>query len=208
MLRNNTPLTALALLILALTFAAGCATTPFGERYQAGAGEVTMWGSAKIPVDPAWRYVGSESITVRGDLRDTALAPLDHMQTLVFVRDGETRPAILLLSRVIKSPGPETFVFLGGAKTVLGDATYRESLYSLSGQTSDPEYKRYLERVNAEGHELAASYSVRVLDRLPVDQVLVRIMELTPGEAGGTALPAYARLYPQEREDIIRRRFD
>ncbi len=207
MIRKNTHHIMLAWLFLTLTFAAGCATTPFGERYQPGARDVTLWGSAKIPLDPVWHYVGAESITVRGDLRDTSLTPLDHMQTLVFVQKDETRPAILLLSRVIKSPGPEVFVFLDGAKTVLEGVTYRESLFSLSGQTSDPEYRRYLERINAEGHGLASHYSARVLDRLPVDQVLVRIMELTPAKGGGTALPPYARLYPQERQDIIRSRF-
>ena len=38
--------------------------------------------------------------------------------------------------------------------------------------------------------------TVRVLDRLPTDRVLVRIMELTPGE-GTLELPPFAELYPQ-----------
>jgi hypothetical protein len=206
MLREKARHIMLVWILAALALAAGCATTPFGERYQPGATDVTLWGSTRIPIDPDWQYVGVEKITVRGNLRDTALTPLDHMQTLVFVRQGEETPSILLLSRVIKTPGPETFVFLGGSKTPLGDATYRESRFSLSGQTADPEYRRYLERVREAGHGLASGYAVRVLDRLPVDQVLVRVMELTPGEGGGSPLPAYGRLYPQERHDIIRNR--
>jgi len=194
-------------LLIVLALLAGCSATPFADRYQPGASDVTLWGSERIPLDPAWRYVGPENLTVRGDLRDTALTPLDHMQTLIFVRGDEEAPSILLLSRVIKSPGLEEFVFLGGTKTLLGDVSYRESGFTLSKQTEDPEYRRYLDRVHAGGIPLASGYSVRVLDRLPTNQVLVRIMELTPDEGGGTSLPAYGRLYPQELEDVIRNRF-
>jgi hypothetical protein len=143
---------------------------------------------------------------VRGDIRDTALSALDHMQTLVFVREGEGAPSILLLSRVIKTGDTEVFVFLGGTKTALGDETYRENSFSLSGETTDQEYRRYLERVRAEGLGVAPNYTVRVLDRLPVDSVLVRVMELTPGD-GPSPLPAYGRLYPQERLDPILNNF-
>lgn len=194
-------------LVIVLALLAGCAATPFAERYRPGASEVTLWGAERIPLDPAWRYVGAESLTVRGDLRDTSLTPLDHMQTLIFVREDEKAASILLLSRVVKSPGLEKFVFLGGTKTTFGDVSYRESGFTLSEQTEDAEYRRYLDRVRAEGLPLAPGYSVRILDRLPADQVLVRVMELTPGEGGGTSMPAYGRLYPQEVEDLIRNRF-
>lgn len=189
-----------------LALLAGCASTPFADRYGPGAAEVVLWGSESIPIGPEWRFIGEEQVSVRGKIRDTALTPVDFVQTLVFVQEGEGPASILLLSRVIKTAGREVFVFLGGGKTELGGREYRESLYYLSSSTTDPEYKRYLAKVSDAGATLASSYRVRVLDRLPVDTVLTRVMELTPGE-GASQLPPFARLYPQERLDPIIRGF-
>lgn len=193
-------------LIIILALLAGCSATRFADRYQPGASEVVLWSDERIPIEPGWRFLGTETVSVRGDIRDTALSAIDHMQSLVFVREGERVPSILLLSRVIKTGDTEVFVFLGGTKTALGDETYRENSFSLSGETTDQEYRRYLERVRAEGLGVAPNYTVRVLDRLPVDSVLVRVMELTPGD-GPSPLPAYGKLYPQERLDPILNNF-
>lgn len=190
----------------ALALLAGCAGTPFAERYRPGATEVAMWGSESIPVEPGWRFIGEEQVTVRGRIRDTALTATDLMQTLVFVREGDGPASILLLSRVVKGADRELFVFLGGSKVELGGRPYRESLYYLSATTADPEYRRYLAKAAGAGVALSPSYRVRVLDRLPVDTVLVRVMELTAGD-GASQLPPYGRMYPQERHEPIIRTF-
>lgn len=193
-----------ALAILAVL--AGCAGTPFAERYQPGAGEVVLWGSEAVPIEPGWRFIGKEQVTVRGRIRDTVLTANDLVQTLVFVREGDAGPSIMLLSRVIKTGSREVFVFLGGAKTELNGREWRENLYTLSSAIEDPEYGAYLQKAASSGVGLAPAYSVRVLDRLPLDTVLLRVMELTPGD-GASTLPPYARLYPQERHEPIVRGF-
>lgn len=194
-----------ASIVIALTLLAGCAYTPFEDKYRPGAGEVSLWQSEKIPLEPQWRYIGVEQITVRGRIWDTSLVPMDQMQTMIFVQEGEETPSILLLSRVVKTGHDGIFKFLGGTKTTLGDRSYRENLYSLSSQTTDPEYRRYMDKVRNAGLTLAPDYRVQVLDRLPMDTVLVRVMELTPG-SGSLALPSFGKLYPQERQELLRKR--
>ena len=207
MFARNLKVCVLCIPILALlAVLAGCAATPFADRYSPGATEVVLWGSESIPIGPEWRFIGEEQASVRGKIRDTTLTPVDFVQTLVFVQEGEGPASILLLSRVIKTAGREVFVFLDGDKTELGGREYRESLYYLSSSTTDPEYRSYLAKASGAGVTLASSYRVRVLDRLPVDTVLTRVMELTPGE-GASQLPSFARLYPQERLDPIIRGF-
>ena len=137
---------------------------------------------------------------------DTSLTPIDVVRSLIFVREGETHPSILIMSRVIKTSQVDIFRFLGGTKTLLGGYPYRETAYGLSADSVDPEYGQYFERIRAAGLTPAPEYTVRVLDRLPVDTVLTRVMELTPGE-GASQLPSFARLYPQERLDPIIRGF-
>jgi len=194
-----------ASIVIALTLLAGCAYTPFEERYRPGARDVSLWQSETIPLEPQWRYIGVEQVTVRGKIWDTSLVPMDQMQTMIFVQEGEKGPSILLLSRVVKTGYDGIFKFLGGTKTTLGDQSYRESLYALSPDTTDPEYRRYMDAVRNAGLTLAPDYRVRVLDRLPLDTVLVRVMELTPGE-GSHALPSFGKLYPQERQELLRKR--
>lgn len=207
MFARNLKVCVLCIPMLALlAVLAGCAATPFADRYTPGATEVVLWGSESIPIGPEWRFIGEEQASVRGKIRDTTLTPVDFVQTLVFVQEGEGPASILLLSRVIKTAGREVFVFLDGDKTELGGREYRESLYYLSSSTTDPEYRRYLAKASDAGITLASSYRVRVMDRLPVDTVLTRVMELTPGE-GTSQLPPFARLYPQERLDPIIRGF-
>lgn len=189
-------------MIAALAFLAGCAGTKFADRYQPGAKEVVLWGSESIPIEPGWRFVGDEQVTVRGKIWDTFLTPFDLVQTLVFVREADGPASILLLSRVIKTEPLEVFIFLGGDKTELGGKEYRESLYFLSSSTTDPEYRRYLAKVADVGVALAPSYRVRVLDRLPINSIMVRVMELTPRD-GASQLPSYDALYPQERLDPL-----
>lgn len=194
----------MALAIVAVL--AGCAGTRFADLYQPGDAEVALWGSETIPVEPGWRYIGAEQFNVRGETRDTSLPPIDLIQTLVFVREGEGPASILLMSRVVKTGDQEVFVFLGGYKTELNGRTFRESLYGLPSETTDPEYRRYLARASAAGAELAPIYRVKVLDRLPVDTVMIRAMELTPGKIT-SSLPPYGKLYPQERLDPLFRDF-
>lgn len=195
-----------ATLLITVALWAGCAHAPFTDRFNPETSEATLWGSETIPLEPGWRLIGVEKINLRGRIWDSFLVPIDEVQTMILVR-GEKEPSILLLSRVVKTGQTEIFTFLGGAKTILGDRPYRENLYGLSSDTTDPEYRRYLEKVRAAGISLAPGYRVRVLDRLPHDTVLVRVMELTPGNATST-LPSYGQMYPQEIQELIRRRFD
>jgi len=187
-----------------LTLGLACSHTPFSERYQPGADTVFLWQNEPIPIEPEWKYLDEVTVSVRGKIHDTSLTPIDMVRALIFVRDGETHPSILVLSRVIKTSQVDIFRFLGGTKTVIGGYPYREATYGLSADSADPEYGQYLERIRAAGLTPAPEYTVRVLDRLPVDTALIRIMELTPGKTH-LALPAYGKLYPQEREELFRR---
>lgn len=187
-----------------LTLTAACSHTPFSERYQPGSDTVFLWQDEPIPIEPGWKYLDEATVSVRGKIHDTSLTPIDVVRSLIFVRDGETHPSILILSRVIKTNQVDIFRFLGGTKTIIAGYPYREATYGLSADSADPEYGQYLERIRAAGLIPAPEYTVRVLDRLPVDTALVRIMEVTPGKTH-LALPAYGKLYPQERAQLFHR---
>lgn len=196
-----------AVLLIAMALWVGCAHAPFTDRFNPETNEATLWGSETIPLEPGWRLIGVEKINLRGRIWDSFLVPIDEMQTMILVRGEEKEPSILLLSRVVKTGQTEIFTFLGGTKTILGDRPYRENLYGLTSDTADPEYRRYLEKVRAAGISLAPSYQVRVLDRLPHDTVMVRVMELTPGNAT-SILPSFGKMYPQEIQEPIRQFLD
>lgn len=178
-----------------------CSHTPFSDRYQPGSDTIYLWQNEPIPLQPEWRYLGEETVGVRGEILDSAHIALDEIRSLIFVR-GE-QPEFLILSRVHKTSQTEIFRYLGGTKTLIEGYPYRENVYGLSADTTDPEYRRYFEKIRAAGISPAPGYTVRVLDRLPVDTALVRIMELVPGEASLT-LPPYGKLYPQERLELFR----
>lgn len=194
------------LLLFALMLLAACAPAPFSSLYQPDAGEVFLWRSEPVPIDPGWRYVGTQSVTVRGSIWNSSLTPADMIQTLIFARDGQDAPSILLLSRVIKTGQAEIFSVLGGSKTLVRDLPYRETHYGLASETSDPEYRRYFETVREAGLTPAPTYSVRILDRLSTDTTLVRIMELTPADVTSD-LPPFGKLYTQEKLEIFQRPF-
>jgi hypothetical protein len=183
-----------------------CSPTPFSGRYQPGADRVFLWRGEPIPLEPQWRYLGQEKVTVRGEIWDSNLTPVDEVTSLIFVREDRDAPEFLILSRVIKTSQIEIFRYLGGTKAVIEGYPYREELYALSSDTTDPEYRRYLDTIRAAGITPASTYKVKVLDRLPVDTAMVRIMELRPGK-GQPPLPAYGKLYPQERLELLQRPF-
>ncbi len=186
-----------------LIFISACSHTPFGDRYQPGADTVFLWRDEPIPLEPGWRYLDEVKVLVRGELQDSFLTPVDHVKSLIFVRETQEAPAILILSRVVKTSQVDIFRYLGGTKTDIEGYTYRENAYGLSSDSTDPEYRQYFEKIRAAGLTPAPEYKVRILDRLPVDTALIRIMELTPGKSH-LVLPAYGKLYPQERPDLIR----
>lgn len=183
-----------------------CSPAPFSGRYQPGAETVFLWRGEPIPLEPEWRYLGEETITVRGEMWDSILAPVDEVKSLIFVREDRGAPEFLILSQVIKTSQIEIFRYLGGTKAILEGYPYREASYALSSDTTDPEYRRYMDAIRAAGITPGPSYAVKVLDRLPVDTAMVRIMELRPGQ-GQPPLPAYGKLYPQERLELLQRRF-
>ena len=185
-----------------LTLILACSHTPFSERYQPGADTIFLWRDEPIPLEPEWRYLDEAKVFVRGEIQDSILTPVDEVRSLIFVREGQEPPAILILSRVIKTSQVDIFRYLGGNKKNIESYPYREAAYGLSTNSTDPEYGQYLEIIRAAGLTPAPEYRVRVLDRLPVDTTLVRIMELTPGKAHLT-LPAYGKLYPQERRELF-----
>lgn len=189
-----------------LFLASACSHTPLGERYRPGAETISLWQNEPIPLEPGWRYLGEEKASVRGELLDSSLTPIDEVRSLLFVRETGQAPEFLILSRVIKASQIEIFRYLGGTKTDIEGFPYRETLYGLNADTADPEYRRYFEKIRAAGISPAPAYKVRVLDRLPVDTALVRIMELTPGVRFQT-LPAFGNLYPQERLEPFHQRF-
>jgi hypothetical protein len=185
-----------------LTLILACSHTPFSERYQPGADTIFLWRDEPIPLEPGLRYLDEAKVLVRGEIQDSILTPVDEVRSLIFVREGQESPAILILSRVIKTSQVDIFRYLGGTKIDIEGYPYREAAYGLSSDSTDPEYGQYLEIIRAAGLTPAPEYRVRVLDRLPVDTALVRIMELTPGKAHLT-LPAYGKLYPQERRELF-----
>ncbi len=189
-----------------LLLASACSHTPLGERYQPGADTISLWQNEPIPLEPGWRYLGEERVGVRGKILDSSLIPTDEVRSLLFVRENGQAPEFLILSRVIKANQVEIFRYLGGTKTDIEGFPYREALYGLSADTADPEYRRYFESIRTAGISPAPAYIVRVLDRLPVDTALVRIMELTPGDRH-PSLPAFGNLYPQERLEPFHQRF-
>lgn len=189
-----------------LLLSSACSQTPFSQRYQPGADTVFLWQDEPIPLEPGWRYLGEEKIGVRGEIMDSSLTPIDEVRSLIFARDTAQGPEFLILSRVIKTSQVEIFRYLGGTKTNIEGYPYREAAYGLSADTTDPEYRRYFDKIRLSGISPAPKYKVRVLDRLPVDSALVRIMELAPGETH-RALPAYGKLYTQERLELIHRHF-
>lgn len=192
--------------VLVLILLAACTGTRFADRHQPGASEISLWRGERIPLDPAWRYLGAERIPVRGAMWNSNLVPSDQVETLVFTQATEVGTAILLLSRVDKNGGIEIFRYLGGEKTELAGQTYREARYGLDANATDPEYGRYFAAVTQAGLSLAPHYAARILDRLPVETTLIRVMELTPGPAA-PPLPRYGRLYPQERRETLPRPF-
>lgn len=194
------------ILFLALILLAACAPAPLSSLYQPEAGEVFLWRSEPVPIDPDWQYVGSQKVTVRGTVWNSHLAPADEIQTLIFVRGGQDAPSILLLSRVIKTGQTEIFSVLGGSKTLVRDLPYRETRYGLASETTDPEYRRYFEVIREAGLVPAPTYGVRILDRLPLDTALVRIMELTPAKVNAD-MPPFGKLYPQEKLEVLPRSF-
>ncbi len=185
----------LAVLATAIT---ACSGISVKDAYQTGATEIRLWRNERIPLAPHWRYLGTERMTVRGEYWNSHLTPTDRVETLVFAKEGIDGGSFLLASRVVKTGTIDIFRFLGGNKTDLEGVAYREAHYGLDANSTDPEYQRYLNVLSTAGFTLAPHYAVRVLDRLPLDTVLVRIMELTPGHAT-LPLPAYGRLYQQER---------
>ena len=188
---------------VALILISACSHAPFSESYQPGAEKIFLWKNEPIPLESGWRYLGEEAIGVRGEILDSSLVSLDEIRSLIFVRGDE--PEFLILSRVTKTSQPEIFRYLGGTKTPIEGYPYRETVYGLRADTTDPEYRRYFEKIRAAGISPNPEYTVRVLDRLPVDTTLVRIMELAPGHSS-LALPAFGKLYPQERLEPFPRR--
>jgi len=196
----------LAMIAALLLLTPACSSTPFSGRYQPGADTIFLWRGEPIPLEPQWRYLGEEKMSVRGEMWDSFLTPVDEISSLIFVREDRDAPEFLILSRIMKTSQIEIFRYLGGTKAMIEDYPYREAFYALSSETSDPEYRRYLDKIRSSGITPAPSYRVKVLDRLPVDTAMVRIMELSPGD-GHHQLPAYGKLYPQERLELLQRRF-
>lgn len=191
------------ILLLALALSA-CAPAGIRDAYRPENNEAILWRNETIPIDPQWNYRGVQKITIRGHVWNSSLPPADEIQTIIFTTEAPTSPSILLLSRVSKTTRTEIFRYLGGSKVRFNNTDYREAHYGLDSNSTNPEYRRYFELIRAGGQEPAPSYAVRILDRLPVDTTLIRIMELTPGQ-GPAPLPSYGRLYPQERNELIRK---
>lgn len=164
-------------------------------------GTVRLWREETLPVSD-WTYVDTLRLSVRGAMWNSNLTPVDALSTTLFTRQTPDGPALLLVTRVVKTTNTEIFRYLGGSKTEFNGQTYRESVYALAATSTDPEYRRYVSVLHEAGVQTAPCYRVRVLDRLPTDSSLVRVMELTPGE-GGTELPTYGRLYPQEKREPV-----
>lgn len=189
-------------LLLSLMLPA-CGTQHASFVYTPGAETLTLWHDEQIPLDPNWRYVDTTMFLVQGKMWNSYLSIADPMETMLFARPTEAGQEILLVSRVAKVQALSTFIFLNGTKQEYGSHLYRQAYYALCPDTSDSEYRRYFALLHTAGIPLAQSYRVEVLDRLPLDTTLVRIMRLYPGTEQ-LPLPSYAKLYPQERHEPMR----
>lgn len=192
--------------LFAVLLLAACGGPRLADRYQPGASEISLWRGERIPLDPAWHYLGDKRLPVRGALWTGNLVPSDQVETLIFTQATDSGTAIMLLSRIDKTGGIEVFRPLGGIKTELAGQAYRQVRYGLDANSADSEYSAYFSTVRQAGLPLAPRYTARIFDRLPLDTVLIRIMELTPGMAN-QPLPSYGRLYPQERRETLPRHF-
>lgn len=190
-------------LILMLLFLGACASGPVCPSGQGG---VRLRASEAIPVSPDWTHLGEIKVSLRSPVSDSTLTTTDSIRTEIFFRPGPDTPDILLLSCVRKTGSAVAFSFLGGRKTSFGGRYWRENTFGLFSNSTDPEYRRYFDMLRAKNVTLAPAYRVRVLDRLPVETALVRIMELSPAGTAST-LPPFSRLYPQERRERIVRPF-
>lgn len=186
-------------LILMLLFLGACASGPVCPS---GQGESRSWSSGIIPVSPDWTRLGEIKVALRSPVSDSTLTTADSIRTEIFFRPGPDTPDILLLSRVRKTGSTVAFSFLGGHKTSFGGRYWRENTSGLFSNSTDPEYRRYFDMLRAKNVSLAPAYRVRVLDRLPVETALVRVMEFSPARTAST-LPPFRRLYPQERRERI-----
>lgn len=190
------------LLLLLCFLIPACAARNVGFHYEPEVKSISLWNDEKIPLESDWSYLSSNTFSVRGALWNSFLPVTDTMDTILFTRTTQNAPEVLIISRVIKTTTANIFILLGGDKSQLGNRTYRQARYELSANSADPEYSRYIEALRAADVIVAPSYQVDVWDRLPLDSVLVRIMHLRPGMSS-RSLPAYAQLYPQERDEPI-----
>jgi hypothetical protein len=184
------------LLHRALCSGPACSPTPLSGRYQPGADKVFCGGENPFPWKPGWRYLGEEKISVRGEIWDSILTPVDEVRSLIFVRE-DRRPG-----------NPDPFP---------GRQDQPDRDFPLPGRNQDRSSKAYPYREEAPmaclrtrrtrntggtGHDPRSrdhpgpSYAVKVLDRLPVDTAMVRIMELTP-DRGSQNCPHTASSTPR-----------
>lgn len=194
-------------LFLLLFLTAACAPMTRLPAYAPDTAQVRLWREETATVPPGWKFLTTLTVSVRGAIWNGGLDPLDEVSSVIFTRDTTDGPAMLVMSTATKTGGNIIFRYLGGDKLSLDNRLYREAIYGLESETGDGEYARYLEALRSAGLSPAATYRVRVLDRLPVDTALIRIMECTPGTAS-VPLPPFAELYPQEHlEPFLNVRF-
>lgn len=188
------------LLCLLVVLVSGCASLDKDRQPVTEDGLVQLWNRETFPVGPEWKYLQTVKISVQGLAWNAIVQPRDEMQTMLFVRQDQDPPALLFLSRVTKLNRQVIYRPLGGHKAEIQGRPFREQTLGLDSDTDDVEYSKYLNLLRESGVALAPTYSVRVLDRLPLDTVLIRVMELCPGQAT-MVLPSYGKLYPQEIQD-------
>lgn len=174
--------------------------------YVPGTGEAHLWRSETTQIDPEWTFLGEKKITLRNPIVDSNLTVVNFIQSEIFVRSEPEVSDVLILSRAHTAGSAVTFSALGGTKVDHGDQIYRENIFGFFSNSTDPEYRRYFDMLRQNKIDLAPAYRVRVLDRLPVDTTLIRIMELTPAHTADT-LPPFKKLYPQERQEKLLRGF-
>lgn len=187
-------------LYLLVVLVAGCASLDRDRQLVTEDGLVHLWGRETFPVGPEWKYLQTIKFDVQGQAWNALVQPQDKMQTMIFVRQDQEPPALLLLSRVKKLNRQIIYRPLGGHKAEINGRLFREQTFGLDADTDDLEYSKYMTLVRDLGVTLAPTYLVRVQDRLPLDTVLIRAMEFYPGQAT-IKLPSYGKLYPQEIQD-------
>ncbi len=160
---------------------------------------VTLFVPTTVPVPDGYSYLGTTKVLVTGETDVITVSPTDVISSDVFVKGD----SVLLAQRLVKTNRVAQFRYLGGSKTEAWGSEWRTREYGLDTAQANSEFASYLSFLRENNVTVPAHMSVRVLDKLASDFILVRMITLEPA-ADATAfaelspVPSFDRMYDQE----------